>query len=78
MGSGPSGSNLFLGLRFRAFPTKLTWRFMGSYTWGYMSPNRSYNVYATYNPLIIAHEPPSRAEGELPLEDEAMLIAYLQ
>ena len=29
-------------------------------------------------PLIIAHEPPSRAAGELPLEDEALHIAYLQ
>ena len=28
-----------------------TWRFMGSYKYGYKSPNRAYNYsYPTYNP----------------------------
>ena len=28
-----------------------TWRFMGSYKWGYKSPNMGYNYsYPTYNP----------------------------
>ena len=37
------------------------WKFMGSYKWGYKSPNVGYN----YSPLLITpllttHEPPSR------------------
>ena len=37
--------------QFRTFPTKLTWRFMGSYKWGYKSPNMGYKYsYPTYNP----------------------------
>ena len=53
-----------LGLDIGAFGSLTTWRFMGSYKWGYKSPHMSckYN-YPTYNPTYKypwAHEPPSR------------------
>ena len=39
-----------------------TWRFMGSYKWGYTSLNMGYNYsYPTYiTPFVTTHEPPSR------------------
>ena len=45
---------------FWQLPAPGTWRFMGSYKWGYKSPNMGYNYgYPNYNPLITTHEPPS-------------------
>ena len=38
-----------------------TWRFMGSYKWGYKSPNMGYFV----TPLITTHEPRSRGSRRL-------------
>ena len=41
-----------------------TWRFMGSYEWGYKSPNMGYKYSdPTYNPTVTTHEPPSRVGG---------------
>ena len=37
-----------------------TWRFMGSYKWGYKSPNMGYTiVILLITPLTTTHEPPS-------------------
>ena len=41
-----------------------TWRFMGSYKWGYTSDNYTYNpIRGLISPLITTHEPPSRVEA---------------
>ena len=38
-----------------------SWGFVGSYKWGFKSPNMGHKYgYPTYNPLITTHEPPSR------------------
>ena len=40
---------------------QLTWRFMGSYRWGYKSPNRVTSIATLLITLLITtHEPPSR------------------
>ena len=46
------------GLRFRGSNFGLTWRFMGSYKWGYKSPITIVILLITL--LITTHEPPSR------------------
>ena len=39
----------------------VAFRFMGSYNWGYKSPDMAYKCsYPTYNPTYTAHEPSSR------------------
>ena len=49
----------------------VTWRFMGSYKWGYQSPNMDYRCgYPTYyNPTYkTTHEPPVSA-GRIPRKE---------
>ena len=43
---------MFRGVEILSFEVfRVTWRFMGSYKWGYTSPNMGYTYsYPTYNP----------------------------